>query len=760
MQKKCSIACAVLLAGTSTVGYAQSSSDAGVATSSPQLEEIVVTAQRREEKLQNVPVSVSVASAATLESAGVTNIQALTKVSPSLNINPGQGPVEVFIRGIGNKNDAAGNEGSAAVYVDGVYVARPTPELFAFRGVERVEVLKGPQGTLFGRNSSAGLVNIITRTPTDVPTMEASLGYGNYDTVDTSAYVSGGLAPNVAVGVTGFYSVQNRGWGRNVTLNEKVGFGRRWGGRVKLVADVTDTTKVTLSADYLKAYTNRAFDLPPGRTSGNPPYLPPMVYAATGIYDTDADTPYYFRTKSYSGMARIEQDLSFARLVSISGYRKTTSYNAADGDAGPVPSFQYQLDNRSEQFSEELQLLSRAGSPITWVAGLYYLDSKDGYYPVSFQGSDFGPGLTVNLFGESKVKSYAGFGQATAQIANNLNLTIGARYTVDKSKVFGFTTVGLVGPDPAHPVIGSTEIVRNPDVVGSKTFKKLTWRGALDYKLADDAMIYASVSRGYKAGVFETLPANAVPINPETVDAYEIGFKSEMLDRRVRINGSLFWSDIKNPQVSFIRQTFVALANAGSARSRGAELELELAATKDLRLRFSGTYLDAKYRSFTGAPFNAPNTDLITGPSGLPTVPGCVDPATVNTNPANGGNVDFCQGDASGHRLPRAPKFAFSTGFDYRIPLGADAIELSSNVSYNDGFFWEPQNTTRQKSYFLVDAQIAYAIDDGKVRIRGWGRNLTRTKYYANLYEQAGATGAVGQAGAPRTYGVAVDFKF
>ncbi|MFD2577555.1 TonB-dependent receptor [Novosphingobium colocasiae] len=257
--------------GTSAIEPAAAES-----TGEARLDEIVVTAQRREERLQDVPVSVSVVSPMALRTAGVADLVQIAKASPSVTINQGNGPLLTFIRGIGNTTSAAGNEASAAVYIDGVYVARPVSDMFSLTNIERVEVLKGPQGTLFGRNSSGGLINIVTRSPTAKPTAEVSLGYSNYQTIDTSVYLSGGIANGIAADFAAFYHKQRDGWGTNVTLNRDTGFGRRYGVRSKIVAEVSDNTKITLSVDYLRSRTNIPFGNPVrGTTQGNPAGLPP-----------------------------------------------------------------------------------------------------------------------------------------------------------------------------------------------------------------------------------------------------------------------------------------------------------------------------------------------------------------------------------------------------------------------------------------------------------------------------------------------------
>jgi iron complex outermembrane recepter protein len=760
-----------------TGAFAQSSGSPAVHTDSDQqtgLAEIVVTAQRREERLQDVPISVSAFDANTLKAAGVNRIYDLNKLDPSINISIGQGPVEPIIRGSGSILDAAGNEGSAAIYIDGVYIARPMPEMFSFeQDIDHVELLKGPQGTLFGRNSSAGLVNIITRTPVlGAPlNIEGTVGYGNFNTRDVSGYLSSGLGEHMAFDISAYYNDQIGGWGQNELLDTKVGFGWRQGVRSKFVAEFTDTTKLTVSGDYVRSATNRPFATAPGTTAGNPLYgivpgsPPASIPAPFGFWDTQTNYPYHWTTKSYSFTARLDQELPFANFVSISGYRRTEMDFHDAGNSLPfdgLNEFTYQLEENAWQYSQEFQILSKPGSTITWVAGAYYLDSRDGYEPTAFQGVEFGP-VNVDLVGITEVKSYAAFGQATIPVAPKLDLTLGLRETVDHSTLFGYTDITTIGPDSNAPYLGGAQILREPDVVGSQTWKKLTWRGALDYKLSEDALLYGSVSRGFKGGEFGTLPAVATPINPETTDAYEVGFKTEELNRTVLVNGALFWNDIKDPQVDYIRNQNVLLVNAQSARVKGAELQLGWKATQNLQLRFSATALDAKYVAYANVPYDAPSSKLVNG-----VVPGCSTPATytpaagypsIPVNPLQGGNVDFCSGNGNGNYLPRASKFAYTAGFDFSLPVGSDRIVFSPNLAYNSGFYWLPDNTFAQRPIYLLDGQVKYVIGEGRFQVRAWGRNLTNKGYSVNAYEEGQGAGYVQQPAPPRTFGVNFDFK-
>ncbi len=711
------------------------------------VQDIIVTAQRRAESIQRVPISIAAVNSAQLVTAGVQTSLDLQKVVPSLSVQYGTGTFTPFLRGIGNPSAVIGNEASVAAYVDGVYISRLYADFLPIDYLERIEVLKGPQGTLFGRNSTGGLINYITRTPTIEPTLETSLSYESFRTVNARAYAAGGIAGLGALSVTASYRNQDKGWGRNVVTGNEIFRGRRGQLRGKFVSDFSETTKITLSAGY--AYTSNSDPLSanafPGTTVGNPPGYAPAIYQAVSRYDVRGNIDPHTKATSTDLMGRLDQDFGAVNFVSITGYRKSTISPRQDYDYTPINYFNASLRDRERNFSQEFQILSPDGGALSWIIGGYYAFIDSGYDPAIFSGAQFG-GVEARIYGRQKVKSLAGFAQATIEVVPDLKVTLGGRYTRDRARVIGRTDIALPGGDV---------IVPGTEQTAADTFKKFTYRAAVDYQASSNVLVYASASRGFKSGVFGLLPPVYTAAQPETVDAYEIGFKSDLLDRKIRVNGALFWSEVSNPQVALIQNATVVTINAGKARSRGAELEVVANPIEGLSVRASGTYLDAKYLDFENAPYTSQNTLLVNG-----IVPGCTTPATGNTNPANGGNVNVCSGDASGNYLPRAAKFSANFALDYAIPVGEGKVTISPNLSYNSGFYWDSDNNNRQGRYVLVDASIAYSLPGDQMTVRLFGRNLTKNKYFIYASEQGGANGSTALPGAPRIFGVALDSRF
>jgi len=307
------------------------------------------------------------------------------------------------------------------------------------------------------------------------------------------------------------------------------------------------------------------------------------------------------------------------------------------------------------------------------------------------------------------------------------------RGTRDELSGHGRTTATVPG-------VGESPIA--PDYNGSKTFQRVTWKGAIDHHFTDNLMVYTSVSTGYKAGAYNTFSLNTVPADPETVHAYELGIKSELLDRRVRLNGAVFWNDIENPQVlTVISQGLavgIGLTNAQKARVRGGEIGVEAIATGGLKLRGAVTYLDAKYTEFTNAPFYSLNGTTLVGP---------------------------VLGDASGNRLSDVPNLRFDIGANYTVETSVGQWVGDIGVDYTGRFAWTPDNRIFEDSVTLVNASLNFTPSSmNRMSIRLWGKNLGGVKYFSVSQESTGPAGDIGgdiaSAAAPRTYGGSISFKF
>lgn len=711
------------------------------------LTEIVVTAQRRGENLQRVPISVTAVTAESLATSGIRNAADLGRVVPSLAVFTTSGAVQPFLRGVGTPSSLQGYESSVAVYLDDTYISRVPPSLLELSSIERVEVLKGPQGTLFGRNASSGLLHIVTLDPSVDTKVRGTAGYGNFQTFRGTLYATTGLTPNLAIDVAGLINDQAQGWGRNFATNDDWGKDNTKAIRSKIKWTPTADTTILLSGDYTHSRNSFLASSQyvyggPQRGNSQPPY---GFQPRRGFYDIDVDAAPLTVEKNYGFSGKISQDMSFATLSSITTYRKDTGYNVIDSDFTSQPFLRADLFGFTKTFTQELQLASPKSSSLTWLAGLYYLDSKAGYLPSRFTGSSVdaaapllglpvGTRLASDTFGENGDKSYAGYAQATYHISPKTGITLGGRYTKDKISGTGSSQLGPVG--------GPSFTLSSIDA--STSFEKFTYKAAIDHRLTPDVLIYASQSRGYKAGLYNTLPVTEQFAKPEILDASEVGFKSELFNHRLRINAAGFYYKLSDAQFQQFNGPTVLVINAESARIYGADFDGEAAITRDFHIRFGGGYLDTKYNDFANAQTPVINT---------------------NTNPAVGpvgGYIDgFAPFNATGNRLVRAPKWTANIGANYDLETNAGRFNFDVNYSYTGSFYWDADNVLEQPSYGLLDAQIKYTFpDQERFAVRLFAKNLTKEKYYVAEVQSDGARGSSAMPGAPRTYGFEWLFNF
>lgn len=738
----------LLCTGLTPAAIAQ---DAAAESSSEQLQEIVVTAQRREQNMQDTPVAVSAFNAQVLQASGVSNVKELAHVDPSLNIPQVVGVYLPFLRGVGNAAGGnLGNESSVPVYIDDVYYTRLSTAYLAINSLDRVEVLKGPQGTLFGRNSSGGAIQMFTKDPGQKTEVNASIGYANYKTLSGQFYAATPLTDTLSWNIAFGGSNQRDGWGKSITTGGDIYLEKHATVRSKLLWEPGTGTRVKIVGFY--AYSKGDIGIPIDRHSGtyggsaavplpgypNPPVVLPSLADVPGnqFYNSRVNFLAIAREKGYGGSVRIDQEIGFADLVSISAFRRSKGLVQQDGDLTAQNLLNADLNHRDRQFTQEVQIKSRQGSKIDWIVGAFYLRTRVAYVPAVVYGDlltlAVAPGAVQNIDSRQTIDSYSAFGQATAPLDEKTNLTLGLRYTNDKVKGFGRQTATIPG-------VG--EVPLAPDYSDSKTFRRLTWKGALDHHFTDDVMAYASIGRGYKSGTYKTLPLDDVPALPETVDTYEVGLKTELFDRRVRVNGALFWNDIKNPQVLTVITrglvSSIGLTNAQKARVKGAEIGVEAITGRGLKLRGAATYLDGEYREFTNAPLYSQNGQTIVGP-----VPG----------------------DASGNRLPNTAKWRFDVGVNYAVDTGIGELVSDISVSHTGRFAWNPDNLVTEKAVTLVNASLNLNPSSLEWMTIGlWGKNLGNVKYYASSQENVGPLGTGGfqsVAAAPRTYGGTISVKF
>lgn len=725
-----------ILAGVPTLAQAQD--QASVAEESG-VGEIIVTAQRREESMQQVPISVSAITADTLSAVNVAGTTGISQVVPSVQVTS-SGPSNIFfMRGVGNTSGNVGEEGANAFYVDGVYLGDLTSAGTKFNNIQRIEVLKGPQGTLFGRNSSGGLVNIITREPGSETTIEGKAGYGNYDTLQGQLYAATPLSDSVSVDLSLTGKHQGDGFGINLATGDDIGKGWYWGARSKLVFRPGDATKIVLSGDYYKDHNDyvNGFYLFKGSvgTGG---------YTYPGDYNLNTLDNGYAHIQTYGGSLTIEHEFDFATLTSITARRGVKVKSTFDADYTPARLVRAFVPSRIKTFQQELRLASASTTPLNWQVGLFYYHAQANVDGFTLQGLAFG-GLNngTSTRAEMKTDSYAAFGEVGYDITPTTHLIAGLRYTKDKRSYVGTVTqiqTGIVTLAPPAQKLDTG---------------KLTYRVALRQDLSDDINVYASYNRGFKSGIFAATGTPSDPaVGPQTIDAFEVGLKSQLFDNTVRFNLAGFHYKIDDYQVrGSPGPGLTQLFNAGTVKVDGIEGELTIAPAKGLTITANATYLDSRFASFERALFTYQLPALPCASSNPTTVPN----PSQQTGPATGGGRQ-CIGDASGKRTPLSPKFASSLGLTYRTPLG-ERSELIFNALWNHSstIFFEPDNRLRQKAYDVVNLSFELKPTENW-GIEFYGANIFDKHYYQTGV--GGTTGDHGELAPPRTYGVNVKFDF
>lgn len=729
MRSTSTLAAACLLAGVSYCTSALA-----------QLEEIVVTAQKRQESQQDVPIAIQTLTGANLEKFAVFDSEELSAATPALQITQnGVGSV-AYIRGIGNQDGSGGQEGAVGTYVDGVWFGSVTGNFLSLKKIERVEVLKGPQGTLFGRNTTGGVINIITKDPSPDTSAEASFTYGDYDYVGVDLYGTTGITDRLAADLTLSYSDQGEGFGKSLITGDEVGkkedaiFARtKW----KYTADNFSITASYFIEDFDddRSYVRH---MPRGSISINQEGPPP------DSHDVYLDTTPYGKLKNQGAMLRFERTFNAFDLVSITGWKDDEVDSLADNDSSGTWEMDAEINYTNETWSQEFQLLSNdPQAKLTWIAGLFLLDQEaTGSYRLdgaSMQSTPFfGPGTegSVNsyrFFGKIKTESIAGFGEVAYKFTDATRLTLGARYTRDKREVTGGNQFWAPGPE-GFSHMGGVDIGIFPTEKQSKTWKEPTWRVVLDHRFSDTLMTYASYNRGFRSGNFNTVAPAAPPVDPEILDAYEIGMKSDLLDNRLRINASAYYYEVKDLQFQVLQGITLMSVNAAEAEIKGVDLDVIWQATDNLQLSFNTAWLDGEYKSFPNAASNPPS-----GTGG------------------NGATVSF---DATGNEIVYSPELVTSVGAIYTLPTSTGEYSLNVQATYNDGFNWTVDQRLKEGNYTLFNVTAGWRAPSDRWGIKVTGKNLFDEEYSVFTSAQGGRNGDFYAPGDPRTVFVTLDVKF
>ncbi len=740
---------AALLAGAawSTIAGVASAQQAPAADNTISVDEVVVTARRREENLKDVPVAVSAFSAEKLERSGGTDITVLSQTTPNITVQTARGSNSTlisYIRGVGQQDPLWGYEPGVGLYVDDVYIYRPQGAVLDIFDIERIEVLRGPQGTLYGRNTIGGAIKYVTKKLGDEAGAKVKATYGSYN--QTDVMVSGQTPVGGGLSVGGAYALYKRdGYGTNLTTGAE--------------HYNKDVQAYRLSAEYKPTedlFFRLAYDKVTDKSNprhGHRETLPTAGnYPILGVYDTQAGLGDKNKVTteglSLTGQWDATQNLTFK---SITANRKGHTKTLIDFDGTPLPTLDVPANYDDASFSQELQAVY-SDENVQGVFGLYYMNSQASGEFDTIAGN---LGLSIADGGKVNTRSFAAFFDFSANLTDRLKVSLGARATRDakSANVFRLFYLGAT-PSPYQGGVNRPILQVRTNYSDAKTFEQFTPRISVSYELSDDLNTYASFSKGYKSGGWDMrgdaaiTPQTTNGYLPEVVKTYEAGLKGYALDRRVSFSSAIFLSKYTDQQVT--TQVVVpsgiasSVDNAGASTLYGAEFEASTKFSQHLSGNVALGYIHAKYDTFSRfVPAGAPN------------------PLNPSTTLATGQVINV----ADLYGFQNTPKITANASLTWRSDLAGGDIAITPMVSYRDKYqqFEQPLPALDQKAFTLIDLTAIWTAPGGKYKLAFTGKNLTNEKYRTGGYNFAGATynnSVIGFYGPPRTFAGSIEVAF
>jgi iron complex outermembrane recepter protein len=786
------------LASTTILAFSGASSALAQTTAENEgVREIIVTAQKRAESIQDTPLSITALDTTALDQSGVRTAEQLTALVPNVAVRPFNNSIIVATRGISNENTSNLGEPSLAFHVNGIYNARPRSAAALFYDLERVEFLRGPQGTLYGRNSTAGALNVITKRPeTDKIGGGADISYGNYNTIIGRGYLNVPLSDVSAIRASVYYGKQD-GYAINniavppipgpppvvgpinaanaaVTPTIKNGDDDgEFAARASVLIEPTDRLKVVVIGSYQRTSEVgqvRSIINTPGYVSTGGPtagqlFLPQQQDARNPrIYSLNVQP--FNKVKVYDITGELTYDIGDSvELTALGGYRKELSALRVDA-AGTTNLSTVNASGIAKQFSGEIRLASKGAGPFKWLIGAYYYD-EDQTDDLFINNVGGGPANVVAANTLLSSSSVAAFGEASYEVVKNLRFTLGARYSRDDRRRFGFTVAApgiTVAPNPLPP---GTSYANDQD------WSRFNYKVGIDYQASPDTLIYASYSTGYRAGGFNA--SSSVAYDPEDIKAFEAGVKTDVLDRRLRLNFAGFYYDYQDLQVTSPRelngriQAFTQ--NAAEAKIWGLELEAVARPSRNLTVDLSLGYLNTKFGDFNSIDNICTAAGLTVPPQFLP---GCVTkqrfnpdgtPVLLPVSPAPGAPLgpvfDLQQVSYKGNRLANAPNITLNLGVNWTM-FDNDAGSLTARGALRlIGESYMSEYNRR------ADRVASYSQSEARLTYRSPGKSLTVEAYIQNIENNAiPASVSVTASGfgvsylPPRTYGMRVGYSF
>lgn len=744
-----------------TASPARGQTTAPVDAETPATEDIVVTARKRGEALMNTPLAVTALDQSALEEASVASLDEVTNLVPNISITDNAGDTSgvgfsaVYIRGIGQNDSSNGIDPGVGIYIDGLYYGRTIGGVMDLPDIAQIEVLRGPQGTLFGKNTMGGAVSVTSRRPGSETSFSASgtLGTDNRRNLD----LSGDLRISDAVGLRVLFAKRLQdGYIPRPVAGDSLGEEDATITRAKLEINPSDSTTILLSGDYsrikgsgaqvvnrivntaLGGVWNNLIGRPLGQ-SINPDAASPDLTVNRGESEHTNDL------ESWGISSLIETELSGVTVRSITGYRSYDSRVAVDQDGQPIVFSANVYNNGSDQFSQELNLLGTGfDNRLNWLVGAFYFDEVAQTLQNARVAS---PLIQQDLFSETRTDSFAVFGEATYKLTDRLSLTAGARYTLEDKEFYTeikCVTGNYITIVPAcqAAAAGTPNVFSKAPTRARDSWNSIDPRLILSYQASEDVLVYGSYSTGFKSGGFNTrstsVELSGISVEPEDLTAYEIGLKATLDDGRLRLRTAAFLYDYNKIQLTFsgtvvtgVNET--VLANIGTAQYKGVEAEATWRPVPRLTLGGAVGYLDARYTEID----TAAASEIAR-----------LNNFTLNTN----------------FKLPKAPEWTASANISYVTPIGRGDITWRVDYAYQSSSFNDIYNgaDVATPAHALVNGRITYTAPNSLFSIAVYGKNLTDRRYVVNGFDTiaAGATQNLVAVSEPREIGVTAKVDF
>ena len=753
------------------------------ASAHAQLEEVLVTAQKRVQSVQDVGLTVSAYSAGRLDEAGVSDVVDVAGLSPNVEVNYGLGNNFFNIRGLGLNEFVANLDAPVAVHVDEIYQSKGFLTGMTLFDIERVEVLKGPQGDLFGRNTTGGAVNFFTRKPEEELGGYVRVNYGNYDTVNIEGAITGPISENLSGRLSGYLTDQGEGYYKNTTRNTDEGRVDEKGLRGQLLWRLDDT-EVLLSLHYGKDDSELhpyegvgikqggSFVLPSdfcpeylnGSAAGNTPgcnvgldvdsyvadngsdNIPAFQPGENDPYVTQNNLSFKVDNESWGGLVRVDKNIDDAVLTSTTGYERFDQNQREDSDGSPNPnSVQVYWYTEFEQFTQEFRISSDFDHDNwNYIVGFFYEHDElyNGDYLTAYEFTQRGNVLFGDAFNnyssyDQTVDALAVFAHVEYHLTDTLRLVNGVRFSWEETELDGGTfagtgITGLGGEERPAVITRMRSDAEFAEGGNTRRDEDVSFKFGLNWSPTDDALVYGSITTGFRSGGYSIAFANEqdelTNLEPEEIISYEIGMKTTWADNTFQLNGAAFRYDFRNAHIDIDGPAVVPITvNAGEVEIVGFELEAHWTPVNGLDLIAGLGWTDSEIESELQIDTGAGPTDL------------------------------------AGNRTAFNPEWSFSGQVRYEIPVTDSlSLVLSSDFSWRDDTYLEANNqpSNLREAYWLVNGRVALRTDDGNWKLALWGKNLTDEAYQVYLNDLPAFGWLLNGYAAPRTYGLTLNYTF